>query len=191
MSNKRPQDMKLSKLFHYTTLFLRGIFSLIFGANLEFPFLGNSYIFSDTLSILWGCLLGPLWGAIIVGSYLITGILGLPVFAENSGGIDTMTGPSGGYLIGFLLASVVSGFWYKSQKDWRKFLALPLGQIIIYGSGLIGLLLTTDMTGMESLQAGVIDFLPGATLKLIAAGLLLELLEWYKERRRGKFQYFK
>jgi hypothetical protein len=47
------------------------------------------------------------------------------------------------------------------------------------------------MTGMESLQAGVIDFLPGATLKLIAAGLLLELLEWYKERRRGKFQYFK
>jgi biotin transporter BioY len=66
-----------------------------------------------------------------------------------------------------------------------------LGQIIIYGLGLIGLLLTTGMTGMESLQTGVIDFLPGATLKLIAAGLLLELLEWYKERRRGKFQYFK
>jgi len=183
--------MKPGQLLQYSTLFLRGIFSLIFGANLEFPFLGNSYIFSDTLSIFWGCLLGPIWGAIIVGSYLITGLLGLPVFAENSGGIDTIAGPSGGYLIGFLLASVVSGFWYKNHKNGMKFLALPLGQIIIYGSGLIGLLLTTDMTGMESLRTGVIAFLPGATLKLIAAGLLLKLLEWYKERRRGKFQYFK
>lgn len=73
-------------------------------------------------------LLGGKMGTIAVGTYLLLGAVGLPVFAGFSGGIGTLLGATGGYLLGFLLTALVIWGWQRlplallSQYFW----SLPL-----------------------------------------------------------------
>jgi biotin transport system substrate-specific component len=163
-------------------LFLLACLSIALGAQLEIPFAGNTYILSDTLSIFWGCYLGARTGLLLLTFYLLLGMVGLPVFAEASSGWEVMIGPSGGYLAGFLIAAGVSGWWYQRSAGLSKYLALPLGQIIIYTFGILGLLVTTSLDLTSALQIGAIDYFPGAGMKLFLAGILL----WALGRRKGE-----
>ena len=67
-----------------------------------------------TLSLLavfvCGTVLGPKYGAISMLLYILLGAIGVPVFAGFTGGFGILTGPTGGYIIGYLLSAVVLGF---------------------------------------------------------------------------------
>ena len=74
-------------------------------------------------------LLGGKMGTIAVGTYLLLGAVGLPIFAGFSGGIGALLGATGGYLLGFLLTTLVI---------WLAEIALGTSQPVFLASALVG-----------------------------------------------------
>ena len=119
--------------------------------------------------------------------YLIIGALGLPVFADGSSGLDVFFGNSGGYLIGFLCASIFMGEWYKmnwSLKISTSLLAMLFGTLIVLACGYIKLSTTI---GMEAAYLhGIYPFIPGAIIKIIAGAYISVIISRYKKGRAPK-----
>ena len=106
--------------------------------------------------------------------YLLLGFVGLPVFSGFSGGVGKLAGPTGGYLIGFIFMAIVSG-WIIDRfpgKYLYHALGLVLGTIICYAFGTIWLARQLNMTFVAGLGVGVIPYLPGDGLKILAALLV-------------------
>ncbi|MGB7858920.1 MAG: biotin transporter BioY [Acidimicrobiia bacterium] len=126
--------------------------------------------------LLTGAALGWKLGAAGQGLYVIAGALGAPVFAESRGGVDVVTGATGGYLIGFVFAAGLVGWMAEKRQDRTfstMFTAFVLGSAVIYVFGVIGLMVTVDMSLEEAVVAGVVPFLLGDLIKAAAAGLIL------------------
>src|SRR5918999_1468553 len=126
--------------------------------------------------VLVGAGLGAVLGLASLGLYLFVGALGAPVYADGDHGWDVLTGPTGGYIVGFVLAAGLTG--YLAQRRWdRKFssavAAMLTGNVVIYLVGLPWLAEQID-AGLEgTLEAGLSPFVVGALLKLYLAGALL------------------
>jgi biotin transport system substrate-specific component len=78
--------------------------------------------------------------------YIIEGVFGLPVFSRGLG-VLYLLGPTGGYILGFLVASYVCGLLaeYGFSKNYIKtFFAMIFGNLIIYFFGIVGLFLEKD-----------------------------------------------
>lgn len=105
--------------------------------------------------------------------YLLVGILGLPVFTGFSGGIAKLTGPTGGYLIGFIFTAVISGRMLErySGKTWMSILGMELGMIIAYLFGTSWLAILSGNGFSEALTLGVLPFLPGDIVKIFLAAI--------------------
>jgi biotin transport system substrate-specific component len=111
-----------------------------------------------------------------LGVYIFVGALGAPVYAEQTHGWDVLTGPTGGYIVGFVLAAALTGFLARERWD-RRFssavAAMLSGNVVIYLVGLPWLAAKID-TGLEdTLEAGLYPFVVGDLLKLYLAGALL------------------
>lgn len=138
--------------------------------------LGPVPLTGQTLGVLLvGAAYGLSLGTLTLVTYLIVGGLGFGVFAGGAAGWSVLSGSTGGYLVGFVLAAAVVG--YLAQRGWDKrvglaALAMLIGNIVIYIPGLLWLnTLAPDMT--TTLQWGLIPFIPGDIIKLVlAAGLL-------------------
>jgi biotin transport system substrate-specific component len=126
--------------------------------------------------LLVGALLGSRRGALSAGLYLAEGALGLPVFAGGSGGLARLFGPTGGYLLGFVVAAGVVGWLCESGWDRRlptAILAMLIGNGLIY---LFGLPWLARFVGPErALAAGLWPFLAGDLIKIALAALALPL----------------
>lgn len=128
-----------------------------------------------TLGVLYtGALLGSRRGAAAVLLYLLEGSAGLPFFSGGAAGFVHLLGPTGGYLVGFLVGAFLTGLL--AERGWdrtpgRAFLAMLAGSVPIFAFGLIGL---SRFVPSETLLAqGLWPFLPGDLLKSAAsAGLL-------------------
>lgn len=126
--------------------------------------------------VLVGASLGALLGLASLGLYLFVGALGAPVYADGQHGWDVLTGPTGGYIVGFVLAAVMVG--WLAQRRWdRRFnsavAAMLTGNVVIYLVGLPWLAAKID-AGLEgTLEAGLYPFVVGDLLKLYLAGALL------------------
>ncbi|MCS7011839.1 MAG: biotin transporter BioY [Anaerolineales bacterium] len=124
--------------------------------------------------LLVGAALGARRGAASLSFYLLQGLLGAPVFAGGKGGLIHLFGPTGGYLLGFIAAAWLVGRLAEQGQDRRVSTALVaflLGEIVIY---LFGLPWLAIFVGWEkAFLAGLIPFLPGDAIKLLAAALAL------------------
>ena len=128
-------------------------------------------------------------GAATVLLYLAEGALGLPVFAgtpQTGIGLAYMAGPTGGYLVGYVLAAAACG--WLAERGWDRnvvtaALAMLIGNAVLYLPGLLwlGVLFGWDK---PILAWGLTPFLLGDALKLalVAAGLPLA---WKALARRG------
>ncbi|MEW6578444.1 MAG: biotin transporter BioY [Chloroflexota bacterium] len=129
----------------------------------------------QTLAVLLtGMLLGSRRGSLSLLTYLVEGGLGLPVFAGGTAGLARLTGPTGGYLIGFLAAAFLVGMLAERGWDRRTgttFLAILLGNAVIYAFGLPWL--AHFVGGERVLALGVLPFIPGDLWKLLLATMLL------------------
>lgn len=126
--------------------------------------------------LLTGAALGWKLGAAGQLLYLAVGALGAPVFTDGSGGIEVLTGATGGYLIGFVFAAGLVGWMAEHRQDRTfstMFTAFILGSAAIYAFGVVGLMVSTDMTLAAAVEAGVVPFLLGDLIKAAAAGILL------------------
>src|SRR5687767_15158199 len=102
--------------------------------------------------LLVGAALGPLTGVASIGLYLVAGVAGAPVYADGGHGLTAITSATGGYLVGFLLASGVVGFL--AVHGWDRRLgsasgAMLAGNVVIYLVGLPWLALQLD-TNLET-----------------------------------------
>lgn len=152
--------------------------AMCLGANVEVPLGDVPFILSDFFVLLAGLLLGGRLGGLAVALYLLLGILGLPVFAGGTAGWERIVGPTGGYLIGYLLAAVVAGtIAYRGQASvFRNALATVSGQAVLFVCGLLGLMLVNGITFEAAYQAGLAPFYLPILIKLIAAALLATFL---------------
>lgn len=119
--------------------------------------------------------------------YLLIGVAGLPVFSFGRGGMETFAtveagrlvlGTTGGYLVGFLVASALVG--RLAERGWDRRLggslaAMLLGTLTIYAFGLAWLALALGRGPVEVLPFGLFPFLPGDVLKLLLAAAALPL----------------
>lgn len=124
--------------------------------------------------LLVGALLGSRRGAAAVLAYLVEGLAGLPVFAAGGAGAAHLAGPTGGYLLGFLVAAWVVG--RLAERGWdRRFpatvAAMSVGTLLLFVPGVAWL---SVFIGPErALIAGVLPFIPGAIIKIVLAAALL------------------
>jgi len=108
--------------------------------------------------------------------YLLEGISGIPVFAGGGAGLPWLFGPTGGYLLGFVLAAALVGYLAELGFDKsisKTFLAFAAGQSIIYLIGSMWLSAYIGWAGV--IQAGVIPFIPGDIVKAVIAALCLPI----------------
>lgn len=85
------------------------------------------------------CLLGGFRGTIAVVIYLLLGAVGVPVFANMSGGMSALVGPTGGYLVGFLFSALVMWAFEKmiGKKIWMYAISMILALIVCYAFGTV------------------------------------------------------
>jgi len=141
------------------------------GAFLTIPIGPVPIALQNLFVFLTGLLLGARWGVWSVAIYLLTGAMGLPVFAAGTGGIARFAGPTGGYLLGYLPAVFVIGVLSEKWPDKPLFsiLAMTAGALIVYVIGVPWLKVVTGMAWSKAMATGLYPFLPGDALKIAAA----------------------
>lgn len=130
------------------------------------PFTGQ------VLVVLLGALVLGRYGALGQGMYLVMGsALG---WFSGMAGFAALLGPTGGYLLGFVMASIVIGEMVERRNEWsiRQVLAvMSLGVLIIYSLGALQLALFLGLDVTEAMVLGVLPFITVDALKvLLAAG---------------------
>jgi biotin transport system substrate-specific component len=128
--------------------------------------------------------LGAMLGPASVGLYVLEGAIGLPVYAGGASGIARLTGPTGGYLVGFVAAAFVIGALVRRGWDRRiatAAAAMLAGEVLIYAFGLAWLARFPLPVGV--LEAGLYPFIVGDLYKLALAAVALPAA-WRLVRRR-------
>lgn len=154
-------------------MMLAGSWMIALLAQIQIP-IGPVPITGQTLGVLLvGMVLGSRRGALSLLLYLTQGAAGLPFFSAGGGPLRLL-GPTGGYLIGFVLAAYVVGAL--SERGWDRqptptALAMVIGNLVIYACGLLWL--ARFVPGEALLQAGLMPFLLGDALKIGVAMLVL------------------
>jgi len=139
-------------------------------------------LFGVALTLL---LLGGKRGTIAVAVYLLLGAVGLPVFSSFRGGIGVLVGATGGYLVGFLVLSLV--YWLidaltknRGKSPVKRITALLAGLLFCYAFGTVQFALVTNRTDGDGvwsiLISCVIPFLLPDLLKLILAERVATLI---------------
>lgn len=144
------------------------------GAFLSIPIGPVPIVLQSLFILLAGLLLGRTWGTVSVGIYLLAGAFGLPVFAGGSGGLGRFFGPTGGYLLGFLPAVYITGLISEKRKTnvLTDVFAMICGSALIYAFGVSWLKIITGMELNKAAAAGMLPFLPGDALKIVAAAFI-------------------
>ena len=107
--------------------------------------------------------------------YLLIGLVGIPVFAGFGAGAGKLFGPTGGYLMGYLVLSFVGGNLLEkgraqgNKRIFAQFLALSTGTIGLYFVGTLWLMYQSKLTLMTVLSIGVFPFIAFDVVKIILA----------------------
>ncbi len=148
------------------------------GAYLAIPVGPVPIVLQNLFILLAGILLGSRWAVVSVAIYLLMGALGLPVFAGGTGGIGRFVGPTGGYLVGFLPGVFIIG-WITDRFQLRvvmDIVAMVVGSLVIYACGIFWLKTVTGISWIKALSVGMLPFLIGDTLKILAAAAIAKAL---------------
>lgn len=124
-----------------------------------------------------GLLLGPRWGGLSMALYLLVGAAGAPVFSNATGGLQVILGPTGGYLISYVFAAILIGIIVHRSMDQKPLaevsvtvqaVALFAGLALIYALGVPWLAANTAYDLEGAVRVGMLIFLPGDLLKIVA-----------------------
>ena len=144
----------------------------------------------QTLGVLFtGAVLGSRRGALALLLYLTEGALGLPVFAGGASSVGYMLGPTGGSLVGFVVAAGIGGWLVQRGGDSRLVwaaVAMVIGNVMIYVCGVAWLaVFLGDLWG--ALVKGMLLFVIGDLIKIAVAALTLPG-GWKLARRRDSLE---
>ncbi|WP_163849649.1 biotin transporter BioY [Pseudooceanicola aestuarii] len=164
-------------------LVVAGIALLSVMAKIKLPIPPSPVAISmGTFAVLTvGAAYGPRLGLVTIMGYMLIGMLGFDVFQSSTAevnGIDYMLGGTGGYLVGYVMATVLLGVL--ARRGWDRNVgwmgaAMLLGNVVLYVPGLAWL---AFLYGLDKpiLAWGLTPFLVGDAMKLALAALLLPAL---------------
>ncbi|MBA3065904.1 biotin transporter BioY [bacterium] len=155
-----------------------GVLALI---RIQLPFTPVP-ITGQTMGVLLsGIVCGPMFGAFSQLMYVGAGIAGVPWFAGGaSGSAAYLFGPTGGYLIGFIIAPIISGYLsdisVANRKLLPQFVIMAISIAVIYICGAVYLSALMNYGFSETLVKGVVPFIPGGIVKILGAGAVSSLI---------------
>lgn len=116
-------------------------------------------------------LLGTKLSTVSYVVYLLLGMVGLPVFSGFQGGLGKLAGPTGGYLIGFILMTIICGIFYEKSNGNVIITGLGMiaGTIIAYVFGTIWFVIEMDCEVSYALTVCVFPFIPFDLIKIVIA----------------------
>ncbi|MEF2554353.1 biotin transporter BioY [Aurantimonas sp. A2-1-M11] len=174
MASLTPTLERSHSLWRSIGLALSGAAIITLGAKVQIPFWPVPMTLHTLTVFLVAALLGPRLGAAAMVAYLGAGAMGLPVFSnspERGVGLVYMAGPTGGYLLGFLVASGLTG-WLAAGRSWiGRTLAMLAALAVVYAAGLAWL--ATFVPATKLLAAGLTPFLLGDLVKVALAATLV------------------
>ena len=155
-------------------IILVGSIVLTISSKIKIPFYPVPMTMQTFVVLFLGISFGYKIGLATVGLYLLEGIVGLPVFSnspERGIGLVYFTGPTMGYLIGFLSASFFASYIKLSDNYFIIFLKLILSVSTIY---IFGILWLGSLIGWDKpiIQLGVTPFLLAEIFKIILLTIL-------------------
>ncbi len=170
----RMMSSTTSSALTKAVLVIFGSLLLAVSAQFKIPLYPVPVTGQTLVVLLIGMTYGARLGGLTMAIYLFEGALGLPVFAGGGGGFGYLFGMSGGYLFGFLMASITMGYFAErgmGQTVASTAVCMLMGNLVIYFFGVLWL---ASFIGFEkALNLGVLPFLYGDALKLIiAAGFM-------------------
>ena len=148
-------------------------------AQISVPLFAVPFTLQVLAVILSGLLLGPRYGALSQAIYVLVGAVGVPVFAQFSGGLAVILGPTGGYLVSYPVAAAVAGLAARAARDdsrrralWTSFVWGCAGLAVIYAFGATWLSVVTDLPLAVAVAQGVLIFVPFDLIKVVLAALV-------------------
>ena len=145
------------------------------GAYLMIPLPPVPVTMQTLFVILAGTLLGGYLGALSQVVYILLGVIGLPVFSGGKAGFGVLIGPTGGYLIGFVVGALVIGKLTSLKRDpgllWLMGSMLA-GVAIIYTLGIAQLMLVAKLDFIKAISVGLLPPLPGDIIKIVVAAFI-------------------
>lgn len=139
---------------------------MIVGAYIKIPLGPVPIVLTNLFAVFSGILLGPVWGLISVGLYLLLGLIGLPVFS-GGGGPGYFAGPTGGYLAGYLLGTAAAGLvsGIGTKKILWAGIGAAAGFAAVYALGIPWLKHVLDIPWSGAMTAGLVPFIIGDAAK--------------------------
>ncbi|OGU61951.1 MAG: hypothetical protein A2V66_16445 [Ignavibacteria bacterium RBG_13_36_8] len=160
---KRVKDNQIFWIISFAIL-------TFFAAQLAVPVKPVPFTLQTMLILLSGALLGARNGMFSQFIYLLSGAIGLPVFAGFSFGVAVFAGPTGGYLLSFPFAAFIVGYLIeKNNKLLTTILSMVLGNMIILLSGTAYLFLFFGGNFENALLSGALIFSVWDLIKITAA----------------------
>ena len=177
------KSFRQSKLLKYVFLALIGSIILAVSSKIKIPFYPVPMTMQTLIVLVIGIGFGWKLGLATVSLYLFEGIIGLPVFSgtpEKGIGLVYFTGPTMGYLIGFLVAVYISGKFNYDKNLVKNFLKLMLATSFIY---ILGISWLGSLIGWDKpiFQLGAQPFLLAELFKILIATLAINQIKKIKK----------
>tara|TARA_B100001123_G_C14768447_1_gene811693 strand:- start:131 stop:679 length:549 start_codon:yes stop_codon:yes gene_type:complete len=172
------KNLKEASLVKNLFVAILGSILLAISAKIKIPFYPVPMTMQTFVVLLLGISLGWRLGLFTVGLYLVEGIAGLPVFAgtpEKGVGIVYFTGPTMGYLIGFLIAVSLTGFFSFNNNFFKNFVKLLFSVSFIY---ILGLIWLGSLIGWDKpiFKLGAQPFLLAELFKILLLALIVPVV---------------
>ncbi|MEG0005745.1 MAG: biotin transporter BioY [Clostridium sp.] len=118
--------------------------------------------------------LSPKHALAAVGGYILLGAFGIPIFAGGTAGLAKLAGPTGGYLIGFLVAAPIMSYLKGQGISFKRYgiVTIFIGMPIIYIIGTPWLGFITNMDIKAAILTGVAPYVVGDILKCLVSALI-------------------
>jgi biotin transporter BioY len=168
-------ERTLQDVFLWLVTVISAAWMLVLSARIVVPVPGSPVPVTGQTFVLMimVAFLGGVRSAAAVSLYLFHGLAGFPAFAFGGGPIY-LSGPTGGYLLGFLLFAGIIGTVMDrlERRTFPRLIGIYLaGQVVIYLPGLLWL--SRFVPSGTVLTAGLYPFLPGDLLKIVSAAFLV------------------
>ena len=177
------KSLKQSKIIKFVFLALMGSIILAISSKIKIPFYPVPMTMQTLVVLMIGIGFGWKLGLTTISLYLFEGVIGLPVFSgtpEKGLGLVYFTGPTMGYLLGFLIAVYISGKFTYDNNLLKNFLKLLLAISFIY---ILGLAWLGSLIGWDKpiFQLGAQPFLLAELFKILIATFAINQIKKIKK----------
>jgi biotin transport system substrate-specific component len=167
-------------------LMVAGAALLTLSAKIQVPFYPVPMTLQTLVVLVLGAAYGWRLGGATVALYLFEGAMGLPVFAGPYAGVAYMAGPTGGFLLGFVAAALLTG--WMAERGWDRSLGRVVVMMIVGHAAIFAFGLGWLSTMMPFLKAWAVGAVPFAAATLLKTALAVAVMQvaWSVVARRSE-----